>query len=53
MAVPPAIAMFLSFRNYPVHLCSYHLNGFESPLIRVVRGIEYTFNVMVRSSLVS
>lgn len=29
--------------------CSYHLNGDESPLIRVVRGIDYTFNVMVRT----
>lgn len=32
----------------PVPLCSYHLNGVESPLVRVVRGTEYTFNVMVR-----
>ena len=29
--------------------CSYHLNGNESPLIRVLRGTEYTFNVMVRT----
>ncbi len=28
--------------------CSYHINGFESPLLRVVRGTRYTFNIMVR-----
>lgn len=41
---------FLVFRHHinPVLRRSYHINGFESPLLRVVRGTEYTFNVMVR-----
>lgn len=41
-----------NYPNPPAWGLSYHLNDYETPVIRLVRGTTYTFRVMVRANLI-